>query len=249
MRHRAQNLALAVLVVGAFAACKADEGPAQSGLSKKERAELKKEIKDELTQEIRDDLKRELLRELVPPSRTILAKGDKPARDAVPLPSANPSKPVDADRPTRDRPVPVEEKAPRVADPPEVRPTDSPEPPPMPSAPDADMELTRIQVAEAVEKRAPVNPGGRFKVSIGKLWAFAIVKNRADDAKIVFEWVQGGRDGRVRSRAKLKVGHSTRGWRTWATMNVGPRSAGKWHVRVLDPNGRVLGGADFTLTP
>ena len=124
-----------------------------------------------------------------------------------------------------------------------------PAPAPFPEAASgkSPMKLAQFALAEDVdrEERAPVRPGAKFKLSQGKVYAYTIVKNEGPDSQIGIEWEQAGE---VKSRLYLKVGHSLSGWRTWSTLRMEPDAAGKWIVRIVDAQGRLLDEKPFTIS-
>ena len=264
------RLAVLLLVLGVAGGC--NRKPARQELDGATRDALKAEIKKELKAELTRELLRELMR--APVARPEVAAGPAPApanrpvvRNPYPQPDRSPQ-PV-APRPEPARPVAPPPKAPEpVAEPdPEPRPEPKPEPKPEPSkpspAPPADddggvggvsegvvaagrVDVTQFVVAKDLDrsKREPDGVATTFEGGLPHLYAYVVAKNAGEDTKVTIEWVQGAN---VRSRIALKVGHSTRGWRTWSKLRLPKRSSGKWTVMVRDENNQIVARSTFTV--
>ena len=242
-------------------------------LSPAEREKLKTELKAEIAAELEPKLKRELLRVMLD-RKTVLADAGKRDRSAVDVPEADPAAPVrlPRERPAEEAAVdapraaaapvevpPIEEPTPEPADEPATEPTEAPalpvaeEPAAEPGEPGiepSDVEIVQLVIGDGLdrEKRVPLNPGRTFSADSGKLYAYVIAKNPGEETKLTIEWLLGGPTGKVMSRIALRVGHSTRGWRTWSTLRISSKSVGSWHVRVLDAAGAVVGKTSFRVT-
>lgn len=157
---------------------------------------------------------------------------------------------VDPGEPPPIRPQPARPTEPADLAEPEARPS-SRDLPPAPAPFPADgarspVKLAQFEVSEEVdrEQRVPVRPGARFKLSLGKIYAYTVVKNEGPDTQIGIEWEQAGE---IKSRLYLKVGHSISGWRTWSTLRMEPDAAGKWKVRIVDAAGRPISEKAFVI--
>lgn len=169
---------------------------------------------------------------------------DDPPPIRVAQPEAPAERPLDEDFP--DLPAaPPPGRTPPARPAPEERPA-APAPG-LPSTQPADpLELKDFVLAEDVDRelRAPVRPGKRFRISMAKLYAYAVVKNPGPDTTVAIEWLQAGE---VKSRLELKVGHSMSGWRTWSTLKLDPDAGGQWTARIVDRGGHVLNELPFTV--
>ena len=113
------------------------------------------------------------------------------------------------------------------------------------SAAPGELKLKRIQLAQAIEGREPVDPDETFSArDTDALYAFVEVLNpekRAGKMFVSFVPPMG-----APSKVTLKVGDITR-WRTWAKRKS-PKAVGTWHVVVSDEKGRELGRRSFEVT-
>lgn len=107
------------------------------------------------------------------------------------------------------------------------------------------LTLKRIQLAEAVKDREPVDPEETFSIaSVQKLYAFLELSNASDEEqKVVVTFVppQGGA-----TKVTLDVGAQKR-WRTWA-LRKSIHAPGTWRVIVRDTEGHELGSRSFEVT-
>lgn len=107
------------------------------------------------------------------------------------------------------------------------------------------IRLKRIQFAEKIEAREPIEPEETFsKAETKKLYAFLELSNESKQkAKVTVTFVppQG-----KESKVTLNVGDKSR-WRTWALRkSVG--AVGTWNVIVKDQAGREIGHRSFIVT-
>lgn len=254
MRILAGVIASGMLLSGCWGS---DESSAAS-----QKAELKAEIKEELRLELRRELREELMVEItrlqgprrappVDPRRPVgpagrVARVDPPDPEPLrrPDPVARPShprEPVDPE-PVDPEPVDPEPVDPEPVDPEPVDPAPA-DPAPEPST--SNIEIVNLVVATGVEKRVPQGVSVNFDAADApRLYAFLVAKNPDEDTKVIIEWLYRGD---VKTRVELKVGHSTRGWRTWATTRITPKLAGNWTVRVLDLSGKLLKDTAFSV--
>lgn len=107
------------------------------------------------------------------------------------------------------------------------------------------IRLKRIQFAERIEGREPVEPEETFsKNETRKLYAFLELSNESKaKAKVTVTFVppQG-----KESKVTLNVGDKPR-WRTWA-LRKSVSAVGTWNVVVKDQAGREIGRRSFVVT-
>lgn len=107
------------------------------------------------------------------------------------------------------------------------------------------LSLKRIQLAEAVKDREPVDPEETFSMAhTSKLYAFLELSNAsAEEEKVTVTFVPpiGGA-----TKVTLDVGPQKR-WRTWA-LRKSLSAPGTWRVVVRDSSGRELGSRSFEVT-
>jgi hypothetical protein len=107
------------------------------------------------------------------------------------------------------------------------------------------LSLKRIQLAEAVKDREPVDPEETFSMgSTSKLYAFLELSNASsEEEKVTVTFVPpiGGA-----TKVTLDVGPQKR-WRTWA-LRKSLSAPGTWRVVVRDSSGRELGSRSFEVT-
>ena len=110
----------------------------------------------------------------------------------------------------------------------------------------SDLTVVEFVVAVGVdrEERVPVEPGTRFKLSAGNIYAYAVVKNPGEPTQVGIEWVRGDE---VKSRLYLKVGKSLSGWRTWSGIKLESDFAGKWVARVKESRGNLITSVPFVV--
>ena len=239
------------------------------------KAEIKGELKSELKAELIDELGKLPLRDgprttvaAVEPGEDAPNAPDEPAAPPVVAPPAA-AEPEARPAPEPPAPTPPEPLAakpePRPQDEPPIRseadrpkpksePEAEPEPAPFPKGQDegASIELGRIQVvrfevARAIdrENREPTDAGHVFDFAdTPLLYGYLVAKNEGEDSKAIIEWLHGGE---TRCRLELKVGHSTRGWRTWASCKLNAKWIGPWTARVLDEAGKIVAKSAFKL--
>ncbi len=107
------------------------------------------------------------------------------------------------------------------------------------------LTLKRIQLAEAIKDREPVNPEETFSMgSASKLYAFLELANASEEEQkitVTFVPPQGGA-----TKVTLDVGPQKR-WRTWA-LRKALTTPGTWRVIVRDLQGHELGSRSFEVT-
>ena len=261
MRH----VVIACVLLWFGAACNTGEDSEDS------RQQLKQQLKEELRAELRAEMLSEMSRlrgnreqppmeqlQPVEPARVPVAPErvvDEPERLPPPIaPRENRGQAVqpaeivevvDPDEPVRADPAidePATDLEPPVADPAEPPAEAQPEGDPTPSV--SGLELIQLVVAERINRteRIPEAPSSSFDASLGKVFAFAVIKNPNERTQVQFQW---RREGKVVHSLPLKVGKSDRGWRTWASARISRRTAGRWEVRILDDTGAQLGSRAF----
>ncbi len=106
------------------------------------------------------------------------------------------------------------------------------------------MSVRKAAIATSIEDRKPVGSGKTFSADVEKLWAYVGVKNDEAPSHITMVWK---RNGKERSRVKLKVGTSPY-WRTWSSKVIDrKKDPGKWTVEVQDAAGQVIKTMSFEL--
>jgi len=86
-------------------------------------------------------------------------------------------------------------------------------------------------------------PGREFAADCGKIFCLARVVGADAPTTVTFVWYH---EGRTMARVDLPV--RSRDYRTWSSKNILPAWTGDWEVKLLDPQGLVLGAASFTVT-
>ncbi|MBT9558085.1 MAG: DUF2914 domain-containing protein [Myxococcales bacterium] len=203
----------------------------------------------------------------VPADEALADEPEPPPIRPAPMqadPPAGADEPVDEPAPLVKRPVddefvdepaggaaPVKRDTPPLRDDPrrELPPGRAPFPesdPTEATASVSDLTVVEFVVAEGVdrEQRVPVEPGTRFKLSAGKIYAYAVVKNPGEPTQVGIEWVRGDE---VKSRLYLKVGKSLSGWRTWSSLKLESDFAGKWTARLVDSRGNLIKNIPFVV--
>lgn len=109
----------------------------------------------------------------------------------------------------------------------------------------APLSLKRIQFAEAIKDREPVDPEETFSMTnTGKLYAFLELSNQSEEEEkvtVTFVPPMGGA-----TKVTLDVGPQKR-WRTWA-LRKAVSAPGTWRVVVRDSHGKELGSRTFEVT-
>ena len=109
----------------------------------------------------------------------------------------------------------------------------------------APLSLKRIQFAEAIKDREPVDPEETFSMTnTGKLYAFLELSNQSEEEEkvtVTFVPPMGGA-----TKVTLDVGPQKR-WRTWA-LRKAVSASGTWRVVVRDSHGKELGSRTFEVT-
>ncbi|MBL9023197.1 MAG: DUF2914 domain-containing protein [Myxococcales bacterium] len=109
----------------------------------------------------------------------------------------------------------------------------------------APLKVKRIQFAESIEAREPVDPEETFASSeLDKLYAFVELTNETKQkSKIVVRFIPPSGSS---TKVTLDVGDKSR-WRTWA-LRRGVKAVGTWTVVVTDAAGDEIGRRTFEVT-
>ena len=109
----------------------------------------------------------------------------------------------------------------------------------------APLKVKRIQFAESIEAREPVDPEETFAgTEVDKLYAFVELTNETKQkTKVVVRFIPPSGSS---SKGTLDVGDKSR-WRTWA-LRRGVKAVGTWTVVVSDAAGTELGRRSFEVT-
>ncbi len=107
------------------------------------------------------------------------------------------------------------------------------------------LRVKRIQFAESIASREPVDPEETFVAGdTDKLYAFIELSNETKKkSKIVVRFIPPGGSS---SKVTLDVGDKSR-WRTWA-LRRGVKATGTWTVTVSDADGHEIGRRSFEVT-
>lgn len=107
------------------------------------------------------------------------------------------------------------------------------------------LKVKRIQFAESIDSREPVDPEETFAGSeVDKLYAFVELSNETKQkSKIVVRFIPPSGSS---SKVTLDVGDKAR-WRTWA-LRRGVKAVGTWTVVVSDAEGNEIGRRTFEVT-
>ncbi len=92
------------------------------------------------------------------------------------------------------------------------------------------------------EKRELVGESAAFTAGIEKVFCLSRILGLEAPTSVTHVWY---RDGKTMARVDLNVGSSN--WRTWSSKRLLPDWTGRWEVKILDSDGRVLGGGDFVV--
>jgi hypothetical protein len=91
-----------------------------------------------------------------------------------------------------------------------------------------------------LETRAVIGEGTVFAPDGGKVFCFTRVHGMSPPTSVTHAWYY---EGKTMARVDLTVGSEN--WRTWSSKSYLPAWTGSWEVKVLDPDGMVLGTAGF----
>lgn len=108
--------------------------------------------------------------------------------------------------------------------------------------------LNRASVAENVEHREPVDPGGPFPADGTPLFVFIDADNRGDDASdyATVRWLHLASGGVWSNRARLGRNHR---WRTWVDRVLPATRVGAWQAQIIDDEGCLVRTLDFEVIP
>lgn len=87
------------------------------------------------------------------------------------------------------------------------------------------------------------DPGREFTADCGKVFCLARIVGADSPTTVTFVWYH---EGRTMARVDLPV--RSHDYRTWSSKNILPAWTGAWEVKLLDPQGLVLGATSFTIT-
>ena len=103
-------------------------------------------------------------------------------------------------------------------------------------------EVKRLAVSTSIKHRRPIGVSERFRSDVDRLWGYVEVKHSGPQTHLLMEW---WREGKLRSRLKVRVGESLR-WRTWSWQRLRPqRDAGTWSLKVLSREKTLLAETQF----
>jgi hypothetical protein len=117
----------------------------------------------------------------------------------------------------------------------------TPEETPAPSAEGGGIAVQDMAVCLRVEDRQPVGQAESFPADVGQLSCFSRIVG-GEGSTVVHAWIH---EGTTRARVELEVGSDS--WRTWSTKTILPSWTGSWEVKIMTPDGQVLGSVPFTV--
>jgi hypothetical protein len=106
------------------------------------------------------------------------------------------------------------------------------------------IKVTTADICKNVVDRQPVEPGGSFPVSVGKLYCYTKIENIQNSAKIVHTWYFGDTQ-----RARVSLNINPPSWRTYSSKIIQTQEIGAWRVEILDTMGNLLETVRFETTP
>ena len=92
------------------------------------------------------------------------------------------------------------------------------------------------------ENRELVGENDVFAAGIEKIFCLSRIQGLAAPTSVTHVWY---RDGKTMARVDLNVGSSN--WRTWSSKRLLPDWTGRWEVKILDSDDRVLGSGGFVV--
>ncbi len=102
------------------------------------------------------------------------------------------------------------------------------------------LNISRMEIAAAVENRQPTGIAASFPANTEKVFCYLELKDVPKDTTITYVWTLGQNEmGKVNQPVKK----SSR-WRTWGNKTIAGMK-GDWKVDVLDESGAVLKSATF----
>ncbi len=99
--------------------------------------------------------------------------------------------------------------------------------------------------APRVADRKPQDASEHFTADVGEVVAFVNLANPGAPTEVHQRWTH---DGKVRFDARLNVGTTKTGWRTWSRHRMSPKGGkdvGAWTVETVAADGSVLGTLNF----
>jgi len=90
------------------------------------------------------------------------------------------------------------------------------------------------------ENRELVGKSASFAAGIEKIFCLSRIQGLEAPTSVTHVWY---RDGKTMARVDLNVGSGY--WRTWSSKRLLPDWTGRWEVKILDSDGRVLGSGSF----
>ena len=117
-----------------------------------------------------------------------------------------------------------------------------------PAATEMDAELSpsisliRLVLTRRIVDREPSGTVTSFSAADRQAFAFVRLSNPGPPTEVSFVWYRGNSK---RSIVKTDVGTS-RAWRTWSSVRLSP---GSWRVKILSPDGRLIGEQGFVVEP
>lgn len=218
------------------------------------RKEVRAELDSRLEQKIRDEVDRRLKAELPLLEERLVAKcsggklpaGPKGPSRVEPGEAGEPRAAAPTGDAARDRPAPsaADAGAARavVSGPPAV-PPDAMEA----RAPDVDPQglvVNRVLLAKNLVERKPEGEGTAFTLADPRIYCYIDAKNpKGPERKLTVVWHH---NGKVFHRLGLRVGVG-HVWRTWAFLTVRPGHEGNWRCGVLNEEGQLIRGVEFTI--
>jgi hypothetical protein len=91
-----------------------------------------------------------------------------------------------------------------------------------------------------LETRSVIDQGTVFTADGEKVYCMTRVHGMSPPTSVTHAWYY---EGKTMARVDLTVGSEN--WRTWSSKSYLPSWTGSWEVKVLDPDGMVLGSAGF----
>ena len=105
----------------------------------------------------------------------------------------------------------------------------------------AESPVERTVVCTDVVDREPVGAADSFGAGVEQLFCFTEIRG-LEGTTVTHAWIH---EGTTRARVDLPV-RSNR-WRTWSTKTILPSWTGSWEVKIMTPEGQVLGSVPFTV--
>lgn len=172
--------------------------------------------------------------------------GVDPARDpaARPDPSLDPAARPDPSGVPREGPQGAAESAPRPVEGPLALPPGLVQE----KAPDEDPQglmINQVVLAKRLAERKPEDTGTAFTLEDERVYCHVDAKNpKGPERMLTVVWHHRGREFH-RLRLRVGVGHV---WRTWAYLSIKPTHSGNWRCSVLNEEGKLIRGVDFTIS-